>query len=335
MKLIYATELTMSVRSYNDLGNFDWRFYCNYYADLKSAGIDTEKKAVEHYIHFGQYENRLIHPDGTIGCPNTNQLQTDICLSRCSVDTTKKSFFDAGEEFYNHIILMAKLKKGYKILDVGCGMGRITLPLTKHIKPPSLYYGLDIDRNCIEWCRSKISVLYPNFNFNHVSNSNTYSNDGMCMPKTTFPYDDNTFDVIFATSVFTHLLPDDARQYLSEIGRVLKIGGKCIITYFLWNPIIDVLIKEKKTDLKIINNCSEYKNITNCYKEKAIAYPESLILQTHDSYKLPILEILYGSWSGNSVDNIYQDIVFSEKVLGKKKQNRANHQDELLDEVLL
>jgi hypothetical protein len=37
-----------------------------------------------------------------------------------------------------------------------------------------------------------------------------------------FPFPDETFDVIFATSVFTHSVPASARQYAREIARLLK-----------------------------------------------------------------------------------------------------------------
>lgn len=41
--------------------NFDWRFYINYYPDLLKAGINTEKKARNHYIKHGMKENRRTH----------------------------------------------------------------------------------------------------------------------------------------------------------------------------------------------------------------------------------------------------------------------------------
>ena len=37
----------------------------------------------------------------------------------------------------------------------------------------------------------------------------------------------------FATSVFTHLLPADAENYIAEIGRSLRPGGRAYVTAFL------------------------------------------------------------------------------------------------------
>ncbi len=41
---------------------------------------------------------------------------------------------------------------------------------------------------------------------------------------------------VLLTSVFTHMLPQDMDNYLSEVARVLKPDGRCLITYFLLNP---------------------------------------------------------------------------------------------------
>jgi len=41
--------------------NFDWRFYINYYPDLRKAGINTEEKARAHYKNHGVKENRRTH----------------------------------------------------------------------------------------------------------------------------------------------------------------------------------------------------------------------------------------------------------------------------------
>ena len=38
---------------------FDWEFYINKYKDLKKAGIDTEEKALEHWIKYGLKEERI------------------------------------------------------------------------------------------------------------------------------------------------------------------------------------------------------------------------------------------------------------------------------------
>jgi len=39
--------------------NFDWKFYLEYYEDLRNAGLKTKEDAEIHYLNSGQYENRM------------------------------------------------------------------------------------------------------------------------------------------------------------------------------------------------------------------------------------------------------------------------------------
>lgn len=44
------------------LAVFDWKFYLNYYPELKAQGITTERKAIKHWLHHGFSEGRLGGP---------------------------------------------------------------------------------------------------------------------------------------------------------------------------------------------------------------------------------------------------------------------------------
>ena len=48
-----------------------------------------------------------------------------------------------------------------------------------------------------------------------------------------FPYPDESFDIVFAASIFTHCLPEATINYIREAGRVLKPGGRCLFSFFL------------------------------------------------------------------------------------------------------
>src|SRR6185503_5290247 len=51
----------------------------------------------------------------------------------------------------------------------------------------------------------------------------------------TFPYENNSFDFVFLTSVFTHMVRADVERYVQEVARVLKPGGRCLTTFYLLN----------------------------------------------------------------------------------------------------
>lgn len=48
-----------NILNYNTPKDFDWKFYLNYYEDLRLAGIKTEIQAKAHYFKHGKNENRI------------------------------------------------------------------------------------------------------------------------------------------------------------------------------------------------------------------------------------------------------------------------------------
>jgi len=304
--------------------NFDWKFYCTYYTDLKLAGIDTEKKAIDHYNNFGRRENRIINnnmiksqiPEDIPVIANMNAVIAN--MNECFDIEDDRSFYGVSKHFCNYLINKTTLNKNHKILEVGCGNGELASQLAKYIES-GLYYGLDRERNNIDYCKDKIATVFPNCRFNQIVLQNdTYSSDGMKVQRVSFPYGNEEFDVIFSTSVFLHLSIDESRHYLSEINRVLKKGGKCLIVHFLWNPFIENFIKEKRTLIKNVVNSGETKVITNNINETANCFPESIVSQWYEATRLPISEITYGHWSGSSTEPIYQDIILSTKKSSRK-----------------
>src|SRR5712671_5833105 len=76
-------------------------------------------------------------------------------------------FEQAGREFRRYFIELANLQPHDRVLDVGCGIGRMAVPLTDYMSQEGEYWGFDIVRSGIEWCQSRISADFPNFHFQH------------------------------------------------------------------------------------------------------------------------------------------------------------------------
>lgn len=127
----------------------------------------------------------------------------------------------------------------HRVLDIGCGVGRVALPLTRRLSERGSYEGIDIVKRWVRWCTRRITPAHPNFRFTHANVYNShYNRSGVPAAQYRFPYPDAHFDFAFATSVFTHLDPDSARNYLREAHRVLKPGGKLVATFFLLDDAI-------------------------------------------------------------------------------------------------
>src|SRR3954468_24069020 len=86
-------------------------------------------------------------------------------------------FREVGEQLVGVFKLHAGLKPTEDILDVGCGIGRVAIPLTQYVTSGS-YNGFDIIKHGIEWCQTKITASYPRFRFFHANIYNKYYNPG-------------------------------------------------------------------------------------------------------------------------------------------------------------
>ena len=122
-----------------------------------------------------------------------------------------------------------------RFLDVGCGSGRMARHFVDYVEPPGRYVGLDVVKPFIEWCETHISAASPVFEFYHQDVYNgLYNPEGRHKASEyRFPFEDESFDVVFLASVFTHMLPEDIENYLREIRRLLKPEGTCFSTWLL------------------------------------------------------------------------------------------------------
>ncbi len=142
-----------------------------------------------------------------------------------------------GEAFFSHFQNLCHLRPDQSVLDVGCGSGRMAVPLLGYLDQRGRYVGFDISPKLIRWCSGHISRRNANFTFHLADIYNRHYNPrGACRASEyRFPCEDRTIDFVFATSVFTHMLADDTRHYLHEIRRVLKPGGHGLLTHFILN----------------------------------------------------------------------------------------------------
>ena len=228
----------------------------------------------------------------------------------------KGDFEKIGKEFRAHFIDIGKLKPTDRVLDVGCGIGRMAIPLTEYLSPEGGYWGFDIVRKGIDWCNERITPRFLNFNFQHSDVYNQHYNPGGTTRAAdyVFPFDDGQFDFVFLTSVFTHMVPGDLENYLKEIARVLRPGGRCLITLFLLNDISRPLITEGKSDLDFRFDMGGYLTTKFDDPETAIAYDEQFIRGLFPRCGLAIEQpVHFGSWCGRSEHLSYQDIFIANR----------------------
>ncbi|MGD0854888.1 MAG: class I SAM-dependent methyltransferase [Dehalococcoidia bacterium] len=235
-------------------------------------------------------------------------------------------FIAVGNALQAQLTKLCGLRPDEAVLDVGCGIGRVAVPLTQYLDNKGSYEGFDIVRHGIEWCMANISSKYPNFNFKWAGIYNrAYNPEGKIKAREfKFPYRDETFDLVFLTSVFTHMMPEDMEYYLSEISRVLKKRGRCMITFFLLNEVSEGMMKSGASTINFKYGNSVYKYENESVEESAIAYNEDYVSSSFSREKLYVREPVYhGNWCGRTdfpeysnknVSKSYQDIIIADKL---------------------
>jgi len=223
-----------------------------------------------------------------------------------------RTFRENSREFLNYYIDLCGLKPHESILDVGSGVGRKTIALTQYLDERGRYEGLEIVRKAVDWCTSAITSRYPNFRFTHIDVFNEFYNPaGKARPvEYVFPFEAATFDLVVLGSVFTHMRPPDVAHYFREIRRVLKVGGRCLITYFLLNEESKRLLAEGRSTLAFTHNFGDFLSTSRSTPEVAVCLPERMVRQLYATNSLAIAEpVRYGSWCGRREFLSYQDIV--------------------------
>lgn len=166
--------------------------------------------------------------------------------TKSGYDLMSDKFSETRKYFWRGLEFIANYaKNGDKILDFGCGNGRLLeLFKDKDIE----YLGLDVSQKLIDKAREK----YQNdkYIFQKISNSDSLSRSKIMLDYTTdirntqddkeedlvrdLALPENSFNAIFSVAVFHHLPSRNLRfKIAEELFRVLKPEGIIVIT--VWN----------------------------------------------------------------------------------------------------
>ncbi|MBX9772352.1 MAG: class I SAM-dependent methyltransferase [Candidatus Obscuribacterales bacterium] len=218
----------------------------------------------------------------------------------------------SADEYFRYFVDDCGLQPSSRVLDIGSGSGRVAVRLTRFLNKDGSYNGLDIREDAINWCKNRISSKFPNFQFQKIKVFNRYyvSDSDVLACDYKFPFEDNSFDLIVLGSVFTHMVPEDMRNYMMEISRVLKPNGKALITYFLLTKESEELIDRSSYLPFQLGKCRVEK--LEC-PEQVIAHPEEDVLEDYRQAGLSVTHKYYGDWCGRKDVQCFQDIIIAVK----------------------
>lgn len=200
----------------------------------------------------------------------------------------------SAAEYVAYLKLLCGLKPGDTLLDIGCGCGTILQDTTgaggliPYIGLNGRYVGLDLDSRAIKWCQQRYFTTCKFF--------------AACA----IPYGYYRFDAVLCKSLFTHLLEDDVHFYLQYVHSVLKLGGKCLATFFI--------LDERPLQGKFT---FQYRQGNTCVQrigkpQLAVAYPQLALHALLDEVGFRYTTY-YGTWRGDGQGLSFQDIIILEK----------------------
>ena len=163
-----------------------------------------------------------------------NYAEYLLVKTRSDYNQIAREFSNSRAFIWEELIPLAKhVQAGDKILDLGCGNGRL-FSMLKEKKVE--YLGVDSSERIIEIARGKYGTEGAKF---------------LVVEALDLPFPENSFQEIFSIAVLHHIPSEDFRlKFLNEIKRVLKPKGLLVLT--VWNLRKNYLLLLKYTILKII-----------------------------------------------------------------------------------
>lgn len=120
-------------------------------------------------------------------------------------------FLRSGRAAYDAIAGHVPVADLDAVLDFGCGCGRVTRYWDTF---GGTVRGSDMSANAVGWCRANLSFA-------------AFETNGLAPP---LAFDDASFDLVYALSVFTHLTEELQLAWRDELRRVLRPGGYLLVT---------------------------------------------------------------------------------------------------------
>ncbi|HUA17831.1 MAG TPA: class I SAM-dependent methyltransferase [Bryobacteraceae bacterium] len=148
------------------------------------------------------------------------------------------------------------------LVDAGCGSGRLATALSLYLKGP--YLGIDVVPELFEYAAKKANRRDWRF---------------VAAPGLSIPLENNTADMVCFFSVFTHLFHQESYAYLMDAFRVLKPGGRVVLSFLefkdpaIW-PIFGSLVQ------RVLGGASaDYEHVQFLSRDALTAWAEHLGFQ--------------------------------------------------------
>jgi SAM-dependent methyltransferase len=165
---------------------------------------------------------------------------------------------------------------GKRVLDVGCGAGT---DLVRFAKGGAIVSGVDISASAIALARQNFSQQGLQADLREADGEH-------------LPYDDGTFDLVFAHGVVQYT--PDSRALVNECRRVLKPGGEAVFQVYNRVSWLNALSKLMKVPLEHEDAPVLGKYSASEFRAMLTGFREIRIVEE----RFPVKSRLHGGWKG-------------------------------------
>src|SRR5262249_53918525 len=152
------------------------------------------------------------HPgNGTASAADGRPLPPRRLMVRVAGTADAYWFLRSGRAAYDAIAGHVDLDGLSSVLDFGCGCGRVTRYWSDFAGG---VHGSDVSADAIAWCRANLTFA-------------DFQSNGLAPP---LAAGDQSYDLVYALSVFTHLTAELQLAWRDELRRVLRPGGRLLVT---------------------------------------------------------------------------------------------------------
>jgi SAM-dependent methyltransferase len=224
-------------------------------------------------------------------------------------------FERSGEGMVRNIIRLCGLSPGSRILEVGCGCGRLARAFAGHMDPSGSYEGFDVVHALVDWCQRHLEPVLPNFRFSLADiHAPGYNPTGAVAANAyRFPFVANEFDAAVVSSVFTHMLADEIENYLAELGRVVKPDARIFITALLLDDAAVRAVAQGSTAFDLRHPVGPCMTFDPDHPREGIACPEAWLTDALGRNGFAIGSILRGNWRQVRSCEVSHDIVVARR----------------------
>lgn len=208
-----------------ETARFDELTYLNLHADVRLAVEQgVFKSGWDHYERFGKSEGRRASrfDRDNHSIRDYSRLvrkliadhpgNLDLAMAKAVGALTLDIYRESGDKHY-HVLRRFGLQDGHAIYDLACGSGRTAAALKRHGWGGD-YRGADIIPELVDYA----AQTNPGFRF-------------FVHPDYSIHAADNTQDLIFSWSLFTHLQLEEIFLYAKDCLRALKPDGIFVFSF--------------------------------------------------------------------------------------------------------